>query len=138
MLLSGSMPSYDDLMTSSFLARTFLSCSAATISASVPFPTVSLDLTQTSNPLQLRGSSQFRYLSSNPLQLRGSGQFPVLHHQGASPATLADTVTALTAEPNFLTALAATISFVFGGAQPNNGRSTNNGNVATKNVNNME
>uniref|UniRef100_A0ACD5VSM6 Uncharacterized protein n=1 Tax=Avena sativa TaxID=4498 RepID=A0ACD5VSM6_AVESA len=50
MLLSGSMPSADGsgLMSSSnFLARTVLPCSSsmATISASAPFPTVTLDLT---------------------------------------------------------------------------------------------
>ncbi|KAG0499223.1 hypothetical protein HPP92_003914 [Vanilla planifolia] len=47
MLLSGSMPSADGLMNSNFLARTILPCSSsmATISASAPFPTVTLDLT---------------------------------------------------------------------------------------------
>ncbi|KAL8136850.1 hypothetical protein V2J09_002851 [Rumex salicifolius] len=56
MLLSGSMPSADGLMNPNFLARTVLPCSShmATISASAPFPTVTLDLTQSSstNPLQ--------------------------------------------------------------------------------------
>ncbi|XP_062179593.1 probable WRKY transcription factor 31 [Phragmites australis] len=51
MLLSGSMPSADgSLMAgSNFLARAVLPCSSsvATISASAPFPTVTLDLTQT-------------------------------------------------------------------------------------------
>ncbi|XP_051229128.1 uncharacterized protein [Lolium perenne] len=49
MLLSGSMPSADGqgLMSSNFLAHTVLPCSSsmATISASAPFPTVTLDLT---------------------------------------------------------------------------------------------
>ncbi|KAG8387038.1 hypothetical protein BUALT_Bualt03G0211500 [Buddleja alternifolia] len=55
MLLSGSMPSADGLMNSNFLARTLLPCSSsmATISASAPFPTVTLDLTQSPNPSQL-------------------------------------------------------------------------------------
>ncbi|RWW01719.1 hypothetical protein GW17_00035224 [Ensete ventricosum] len=55
MLLSGSMSSTDGLMNSNFLARTILPCSSnmATISASAPFPTVTLDLTQNpTNPLQ--------------------------------------------------------------------------------------
>ncbi|KAK2649388.1 hypothetical protein Ddye_016877 [Dipteronia dyeriana] len=54
LLLSGSMSSADGLMNPNFLARTLLPCSSsmATISASAPFPTVTLDLTQTSNPLQ--------------------------------------------------------------------------------------
>ncbi|CAJ1979067.1 unnamed protein product [Sphenostylis stenocarpa] len=54
MLLSGSMSSADGLMNANFLARTLLPCSSsmATISASAPFPTVTLDLTQSPNPLQ--------------------------------------------------------------------------------------
>ncbi|KAL0442957.1 UNVERIFIED_CONTAM: WRKY transcription factor 6 [Sesamum latifolium] len=63
MLLSGSMPSADGVMNSNFLARTILPCSSnmATISASAPFPTVTLDLTQTPNPLQFqRPPAQFQ------------------------------------------------------------------------------
>lgn len=58
MLLSGSMPSGDGLMNPNFLARTILPCSSsmATISASAPFPTVTLDLTHSPNPLQGRQS----------------------------------------------------------------------------------
>ncbi|TKY66988.1 WRKY transcription factor 6 [Spatholobus suberectus] len=54
MLLSGSMSSPDSLMNANFLTRTLLPCSSsmATISASAPFPTVTLDLTQSPNPLQ--------------------------------------------------------------------------------------
>ncbi|KAF3789434.1 WRKY transcription factor 6 [Nymphaea thermarum] len=67
MLLSGSMQSADGLMNSNFLARTMLPCSSsmATISASAPFPTVTLDLTQqsgsTTAPLgfQRPGSAPF-------------------------------------------------------------------------------
>ncbi|KAJ6833787.1 putative WRKY transcription factor 31 isoform X1 [Iris pallida] len=56
MLLSGSMSSTDGLMNSNFLARTMLPCSSsmATISASAPFPTVTLDLTHSPNPLQFQ------------------------------------------------------------------------------------
>ncbi|KAJ8764617.1 hypothetical protein K2173_006699 [Erythroxylum novogranatense] len=63
MLLSGSMSSADGLMNSNFLTRTLLPCSSsmATISASAPFPTVTLDLTQNPNPLQIpRQSTQFQ------------------------------------------------------------------------------
>ncbi|CAD5178158.1 unnamed protein product [Musa acuminata subsp. malaccensis] len=54
MLLSGSMWSTDGLMNSNFPARTTLPCSSsvATVSASAPFPTVTLDLTKNPNPLQ--------------------------------------------------------------------------------------
>nr|AFS64077.1 WRKY transcription factor 12 [Tamarix hispida] len=63
MLLSGSMPSADGLINPNFLARTLLPCSSsmATISASAPFPTVTLDLTQSPNPLQYQSTtSQFQ------------------------------------------------------------------------------
>ncbi|PON35116.1 WRKY domain containing protein [Parasponia andersonii] len=60
MLLSGSMSSSDGIMNSNFLARTMLPCSSsmATISASAPFPTVTLDLTQSPNPLHLQKPPQ--------------------------------------------------------------------------------
>ncbi|OIT28936.1 PREDICTED: probable WRKY transcription factor 31 [Nicotiana attenuata] len=53
MLLSGPMPSADGLMNPNFIARTILPCSpsVATISASAPFPTITLDLTQNQNSL---------------------------------------------------------------------------------------
>ncbi|GAB4830831.1 hypothetical protein Ancab_004859 [Ancistrocladus abbreviatus] len=76
MLLSGSMSSAEGIMNSNFLARTILPCSSsmATISASAPFPTVTLDLTHAQNPLQLqRPPAQFQA----PLQ----GQLP--HHFGS-------------------------------------------------------
>ncbi|KAG5021038.1 hypothetical protein JHK87_016893 [Glycine soja] len=54
MLLSGSMTSADSIMNANFLTGTLLPCSSsmATISASAPFPTVTLDLTHSPNPLQ--------------------------------------------------------------------------------------
>ncbi|QCD87959.1 WRKY transcription factor 33 [Vigna unguiculata] len=53
MLLSGSMSSADSMMNANLLTRALLPCSSsmATISASAPFPTVTLDLTQSPNPL---------------------------------------------------------------------------------------
>lgn len=64
MLLSGSMSSSDGIMNSNLLARAILpmsSSSMATISASAPFPTVTLDLTHSTNTLQYqRPSSQFQ------------------------------------------------------------------------------
>ncbi|XP_041006580.1 probable WRKY transcription factor 31 [Juglans microcarpa x Juglans regia] len=56
MLLSGSMSSADGIMNSNFLTSTLLPCSSnmATISASAPFPTITLDLTQSPNPLQFQ------------------------------------------------------------------------------------
>ncbi|KAJ6838700.1 putative WRKY transcription factor 31 [Iris pallida] len=60
MLLSGSMSSTDGLMNSNFLTRTMLPCSSsmATISASAPFPTVTLDLTHSPSPLQFQRPPQ--------------------------------------------------------------------------------
>ncbi|XP_007026134.2 PREDICTED: probable WRKY transcription factor 31 [Theobroma cacao] len=63
MLLSGSMPSADGIMNQNLLARAILPCSSsvATISASAPFPTVTLDLTHSPNPLQFqRPPTQFQ------------------------------------------------------------------------------
>lgn len=177
MLLSGSMPSADGLMNSNFFARTLLPCSSsmATISASAPFPTVTLDLTQTPNPLQFqRPPNQFQVPFPNPSQnfagpnaallpqifgqalynqskfsglqmsqdMDGSAQLghqsphlPPIHHQ-AQPSALADTVTALTTDPNFTAALAAAISSIIGGSHPNNAANNNNANVASTTSNN--
>lgn len=69
LLLSGSMSSADGLMNANFLARTLLPCSSsmATISASAPFPTVTLDLTQNPNPLNAqRSPNQFQVPFPNP------------------------------------------------------------------------
>ncbi|KAK6932759.1 WRKY domain [Dillenia turbinata] len=73
MLLSGSMSSTEGIMNPNFLARTILPCSSsmATISASAPFPTVTLDLTNSPNPLaqfQRSGPTQFLPFPSGPAQ----------------------------------------------------------------------
>jgi hypothetical protein len=161
MLLSGSMPSSDGIMNSNYLARTLLPCSStmATISASAPFPTVTLDLTQTpNNPLELqRQNNQFQLPFGNPNQnfaassaallpqifsqtLYNQSKFSglqlsqnmengtTLNNQG-QPNTLADTVTALTTDPNFAAVLAAAISNIIGGSSQknnNNGGTSNN------------
>ncbi|KAL3627449.1 DNA binding domain [Castilleja foliolosa] len=163
MLLSGSMPSADGLMNPNFLARTILPCSSsmATISASAPFPTVTLDLTQTPNPLQhQRPPFHHNFGGSSASQAHGQAlynqsKFSGLHMspdngynnvmncgvslQGQSshqpPLFTADTLSAataaITADPNFTAALAAAISSIIGGSQHNN----NNPNVNTNNSN---
>ncbi|XP_073150884.1 WRKY transcription factor 6-like [Henckelia pumila] len=76
MLLSGSMPSADGLINPNFLARTLLPCSSnmATISASAPFPTVTLDLTQSPNPFPRTPSNQFSIpFPSPPQNMAGNG-----------------------------------------------------------------
>lgn len=168
MLLSGSMPSADGIINSNVLARSFLPCSnnMATISASAPFPTVTLDLTQSPNPLDSqRPQNQFQLPFQNPQQNFASSAALLpqifshaLHNQskfsglqmsqdieaaatlqlGHQAGSLADTVNALTADPNFTAALAAAISSVMGGgSNPSNANvtptTTNNGSVITSN-----
>lgn len=174
MLLSGSMPSADGLMNSSFLARTLLPCSSgmATISASAPFPTVTLDLTQNPNQLLFqRPPNQFPLPFPNASQnadgnpaallpqifgqaLYNQSKFPGIHKSQDSEAAhmdhqvlqlpplhqgqhnpLADTVTALAADPNFTAALAAAITSIIGNSHSNNA-THNNPNITTTTSNN--
>ncbi|KAG6392352.1 hypothetical protein SASPL_146569 [Salvia splendens] len=147
MLLSGSMPSADGLMNPNFLARTILPCSSnmATISASAPFPTVTLDLTQSPNALQYqRQPPHFQVpfpVSAPPVfgqPLYNQSKFSGLHMpksvneapQLPAPAqpsftdTLSAATAAITADPNFTAALAAAISSIMA----NNGNHTPNSN----------
>ncbi|KAK8451754.1 hypothetical protein SEVIR_5G001000v4 [Setaria viridis] len=151
MLLSGSMPSADN----SFLARAVLPCSSsmATISASAPFPTVTLDLTH--GPPTAAAAAR----PPAPLPLLPPPQAPPLYnqskfsglHMSSSPDAgtttplptgigLADTVSAaaaaITADPNFTVALAAAItSIIGGGGQQQHGSSNNNNNVTSSSNN---
>ncbi|KAJ0989227.1 hypothetical protein J5N97_007583 [Dioscorea zingiberensis] len=127
MLLSGSMSSTDGLMNANFLARTILpsSSSMATISASAPFPTVTLDLTH-SNPLQLQRSpatvpASLPNIFGQPVhnQSKFSGlqiTQDQLHHPPSLDVSAA--TAAITADPNFTAALAAAISSIIGGSHP--------------------
>ncbi|KAL6562270.1 DNA binding domain [Orobanche gracilis] len=198
MVRSGSMPSADGFINPNFLARTILPSSSnmATISASAPFPTVSLDLTQTPNPfhyqrhpaaaaaqIQVPFPPNFSALQIRPaLQVFGQtldcnqSKFSGLHmshddddnnnnnsmyngvqFQGQSssqqtqihlqpPFVAADSLraatAAITADPHFKAALAATISSIIGGSHPNNSnnnhpsQSNNNRNVNSTNSSN--
>ncbi|KAL0904829.1 hypothetical protein M5K25_026984 [Dendrobium thyrsiflorum] len=154
MLLSGSMPSNDGLMNSNVLARTILPCSSsmATISASAPFPTVTLDLTQSPTPLQYQQRPpppQFHLPPTPPPQpsslphifgqaIYNQSKFSGLQMSSAevarppAPHNLADTVSAataaITADPNFTAALAAAITSIIGGTHQA-GSSSNSGAV---------
>ncbi|KAL5583636.1 hypothetical protein UlMin_016078 [Ulmus minor] len=155
MILSGSLPSADGLLSSNsgFLARSSLpncTTSFATLSASAPFPTVTLDLTRTSTDtinqqqrailtqndvanlsqlLPLSGSSsqvfghQTKLLGLQGL-LTNNGQ--LVNGQMQNPTSLADTVSSITSDPNFTTALAAAITSIIGNVKSNSNNSDKN------------
>jgi len=163
MLLSGSMSSHDGMMNpTNLLARAVLPCSTsmATISASAPFPTVTLDLTHSppppnsSNPsssvatnnnhnsLMQRPQQQQQQMTNLPpgmlphvigQALYNQSKFSGLQFSGGSPSTaafsqshaVADTITALTADPNFTAALAAVISSMINGTNHHDGEGNN-------------
>lgn len=137
MLLSGSMPSVDGaLMNPNFPARTMLPCSSsmATISASAPFPTITLDLTQNQNALPYNqtsaqsqvpfqsGPQHTNFITSMPPppiphnQSKFSGlevsQPQQLQHVKNHPLFTQTLTAAITADPNFTAAVAAAISSI--------------------------
>ncbi|KDP39160.1 hypothetical protein JCGZ_00917 [Jatropha curcas] len=149
MLLSGSMQSQDGLTNINSSTKTFPSYpfpGVATLSASAPFPTVTLDLThqpQVFNPLQRSQPYFLHSFASAPLvsaqavcdtnnpSIKFSGllrpQEMELSQQQHVPEFL-DTISDITADPNFTAALVAAISSIVNGGnvhQTNN--SANNG-----------
>ncbi|KAF8726720.1 hypothetical protein HU200_019189 [Digitaria exilis] len=138
MLLSGSMPSSDgSLMAgSNFLARAVLPCSSnvATISASAPFPTVTLDLTQPPPPapqqpppplpdhaqLQaaLAGATRpvapqlFGQKLYDPSKLSAAQAAPGI----TNTADAGDAAAVMASDPKFTAALAAAIKSYMGGS----------------------
>ncbi|KAK1698640.1 hypothetical protein QYE76_015337 [Lolium multiflorum] len=145
MLLSGSMPSADGLIAggSNFLARAVLPCSSsvATISASAPFPTVTLDLTQTGTspprppePAQLQAALAEAARPVSLPQLFGQKLYDqsklsavqaVAGTQDGGGARLAETVNAATAviasDPNFTAVLAAALTSYIGSSSSSGG-----------------
>jgi hypothetical protein len=152
MLLSGSMSSADGLMNPNFLARAIFpsNTSMATISASAPFPTVTLDLTQSPNPLRSQAPSpiafgQPLYNQSQFSGLQMSQNFdstqrltppPPLPLQPSFADTLSAATAAITSNPNFTAALAAAItSIMSGNSQTNNNNNNNNDGTDNNNRN---
>ncbi|KAH1239571.1 hypothetical protein AAZX31_08G309300 [Glycine max] len=132
MLLSGSMLSSDGLIHPNILESTAaLSCSqntAATLSASAPFPTITLDLTQsaTNNSSQLlQGAPQDNQhsLLSPVLAQKFMSSATNIFDQGTETASFVDTVNAataaITADPKFSAALMAAITSIIGGSHSN-------------------
>ncbi|XVF22205.1 hypothetical protein REPUB_Repub12eG0153600 [Reevesia pubescens] len=138
MLLSGSTTSKDGLPSSGYYPSLPYASTMATLSASAPFPTITLDLTQGPNAVPfLRPPPS---TATFPLPLHG---FPQLlgHHMfapnkisslpamqlGQRPASMVETVTAaIASDPNFTAALAAAISTIMGAPPGSNGNTNNN------------
>ncbi|KAJ9171645.1 hypothetical protein P3X46_014981 [Hevea brasiliensis] len=141
MLLSGSITSKEGLPSNnSFFPSLPYASTMATLSASAPFPTITLDLTQSPNPIPVFRSP----LSTTfPLPLHGCPQPQLLGHPmyvpsklptaaipsvqlGQRHASMVETVTAaIASDPNFTAALAAAISSVIGTQKSNDGSSSN-------------
>ncbi|KAG8386105.1 hypothetical protein BUALT_Bualt03G0114400 [Buddleja alternifolia] len=122
MLLSGPMPSADGLQNSNVMPYTQ---NLATISATAPFPTVTLDLTNNGpNPNSIFQGSQAAFLHPRFLghDLRMVDQSSV----GGSQELLSAATAAIAADPNFTAALAAAISSMIGNGNLNNGVEDNN------------
>lgn len=143
MLLSGSLPSMDGLMNTSLLSKTlFPNCppSLATLSASAPFPTVTLDLVSTPvfNQSQI---PQGQFIVTSPTLPHNLASMPHISGQGLynqskssgligsqgmeiQIPSLGDpvsaTTAAITANPNFTAALAAAITSIIGNVHANN------------------
>ncbi|KAF3499272.1 hypothetical protein F2Q69_00042058 [Brassica cretica] len=156
MLLSGStMSNQDGLMNpTNLFARTMLPCSSsmATISASAPFPTITLDLTESAsdvngptnnNPLmQFSQRSGFAELNQSGLpQMMGQAlyynqqqsKFSGLHIPSQSLNAGESVNAAMPANPNFAAALAAAITSIINGSSNHQNGSSNssNNNVTT-------
>ncbi|MQL79639.1 hypothetical protein Taro_012081 [Colocasia esculenta] len=123
MILSGSSTSRDALVSSGFFPGAPYASTMATLSASAPFPTITLDLTQPPNQLHRAPVSAMPF----PLPLSLAQKlptFPPAVQLGYKQSSMMETITAaITSDPNFTAALAAAVSSVI--ASP---RVDNNGN----------
>ncbi|XP_030539593.1 probable WRKY transcription factor 47 isoform X2 [Rhodamnia argentea] len=153
MLLSGSTTSKDTPTSANpgYFPSLPYPSTMATLSASAPFPTITLDLTQNHNPMQLFPRTPPPASATFPLPLHGyaaqiMGQLQHSMKLPAMPlvqlgvgqrhASLVESVSAaIASDPNFTTALAAAISTVMGGAPPRNGPDGNS-NANNNNNNN--
>ncbi|OMO64133.1 DNA-binding WRKY [Corchorus capsularis] len=151
MLLSGSTTSKDGLglPTSGYFPSLPYASTMATLSASAPFPTITLDLTQGPNavpflrppppaatfPLPLHGYPQ---LLGHPMfAAHKLSALPAMQLGQRPPASsMVETVTAaITSDPNFTAALAAAISSIMASPTNTNGNTINNNGGSTGNNN---
>ncbi|MBA0606683.1 hypothetical protein Godav_019115 [Gossypium davidsonii] len=161
-LLSGSMPSADHgIMNSNIVPKGMLpgSPNLITLSASAPFPTVTLDLTHPPNQRPLHQlhplspnwphniSSFPAHLLGHPiynqskllgtyLSSQGNNELPVHlsqnQMQGHPMVDTAATAAAITADPNFTAALVAAITSIIGNSHRDN--SGNNNSTTSRNT----
>ena len=139
MLLSGSNTSSKEALGNSagfFHHMPYLS-TMATLSASAPFPTITLDLTQGGNPIHFHrppppSSATFPpplhacpQLIGHPLYVPPRFPVPPSAQLGHRHPSMVETVTAaITSDPNFTAALAAAISSMIGGPTSGHGEDT--------------
>ncbi|KAL5155848.1 WRKY transcription factor 42 [Glycine soja] len=150
MLLSGSAAPSKEALTNSagyYSSSSIPYASMATLSASAPFPTITLDLTQNPNnamqlhrvpaghgatfPLPLHAAAAGPHLLGHPLffqqKLPPAALMPLLQRQTSS--SMVETVSAaIASDPNFTAALMAAISSIIG--VPRSSDDNNNGNGA--------
>ncbi|CAM8988204.1 unnamed protein product [Rhodiola kirilowii] len=144
MLLSGSMSSADGLMNPNFLARTMLpySSSMATISASAPFPTVTLDLTHTpqqhpqaqfSGPIPPQTLASLPFITNQILSqgLHNQSKFSGL--QVSQDPSLTDSMAAaITANPNLNAIITAAINNILTSGVNNSNNNNSSSTTSTQ------
>ncbi|MBA0772569.1 hypothetical protein Gotri_007916 [Gossypium trilobum] len=123
MVLSGSTTSNDGLLNSGYFHSSLPYATMATLSASPPFPTITLDLTQGPNPVPFIRPPPSP--PTFPLPLHGYPKLSALpamqigQQQQQHTASMVETVTAaIASDPNFTAVLAAAISTFMGSPPP--------------------
>jgi hypothetical protein len=138
MLLSGSTTSKDALANAGFFpSMSPYASTMATLSASAPFPTITLDLTQSPMHHRITPSSAtlfplqplngFQHLLGHPVYYPSKP--PALDQLGQHQTSMVHTLTAaIAADPNFTAALAAAVSSIIGapGGRSNDGATSTN------------
>ncbi|KAJ0978737.1 hypothetical protein J5N97_014211 [Dioscorea zingiberensis] len=133
MLLSGSTTSKDSLTnpTTGFYQPMPYASTMATLSASAPFPTITLDLTQPPGPVQLHRQQTPATPFSLPLPMYMPQKVPGMVlppglQFGQQQPSVMDTVTAaIASDPNFTSALAAAIKSIMAAPRSSDGTAGN-------------